>query len=329
MTADIRPFGTTADGQEVSAIRLQAGELQVVLLTWGAVVQDLRLAGTPWPLVLGSDQLAAYERVMDYFGAVVGPVANRIGGARVRIAGEDHGLEANDGPDCLHGGTWGTQRRIWALADAGKAHALLRLVLPDGEGGLPGKRVIEALYRIEPPSTLRLSLRAITDRPTLMNPASHCYWNLDASPTIQGHRLRVVADRFLPTRKNLPTGEVAAVHGAFDLREGRVFDLSEGFDHNWCLSNAPRPLTEVAVLEGSRGVRLTLATTAPGLQVFDGATLETRPFLGHLGQPYGPHAGVALEPQHWPNAPNNPGFPSVLLPPDGRFEQETCFTLSR
>ena len=112
----IQSFGTTANGTEVQAIRLSSGPLTINVLTLGAILQDLRLAGTPWPLTLGSGQLAAYEGPMDYFGAVVGPVANRIAGGRAIIAGKEWVFEANEGPNLLHGGATGTHAQIWQIA---------------------------------------------------------------------------------------------------------------------------------------------------------------------------------------------------------------------
>ncbi|MFC7703222.1 aldose epimerase family protein [Plastorhodobacter daqingensis] len=329
MTVRRLPFGITADGRPVEAVHLQAGELRAVVLTWGAVVQDLRLAGTPWPLALGSDQLQAYEGVMDYFGAVVGPVANRIAGAEARIAGRPCRFEANDGQNCLHGGTWGSQRQIWEIEAVGPDRLTLVLRLADGHGGFPGNRVIRAAYLLESPARMTLRLMAQTDAPTLMNLASHIYWNLDGRPDIAGHHLQVAADHYLPTRNGLPIGEIAPVTGAFDLRSGRSLTLEEQFDHNWCLARSPRDLTQVAELRGTKGVRLQLETTEPGLQVFDGATLDTRPFIGHAGQPYGPHAGIALEPQRWPDAPHHPEFPPVTLDAGASYTQTTRFTLSR
>lgn len=324
----IRHFGTTTDGRDVSALTLQAGQLRVVLLTWGAVIQDVRLAGVPWSLVLGTDVLAGYEGVMDYFGAIVGPVANRIANATAEIDGQRYQFEANNGPNTLHGGTWGSQRQIWDIADHGPDHATLTVTLPDGAGGFPGNRQLRAEYRLEAPATLTLRLTAETDAPTLMNLATHGYWNLDGRGTIEGHVLQVAADHYLPTEGLIPTN-VTPVSGPFDLRQPRALTLGEGLDHNFCLADAARPLTFAAALTGTSGTRLVLETTEPGLQVYDGEHIDTRPFPGHAGQPYGPHAGIALEPQLWPDAPNRPDFASTLLRPGETYRQESRFTLSR
>ncbi len=325
----MRVFGTKADGRPVQALTLQSSDLKVTVLTLGAILQDLRLAGLPRSLTLGGPDLAGYEGPMGYFGAIVGPVANRIGGARAMIGAQICHFPANEGDTLLHGGVRGTQARIWSIEDAGPDSITLQLVLQDGEDGFPGRREIVATYRVTG-STLTLTLAATTDAPTLMNLANHSYWNLDGAGSIAGHRLSVLADGYLPVdARTLPTGEVRPVEGPFDLRAGRVIDTTEFYDHNFCLADAPRPLTEVASLTGQYGVTLRLSTTEPGLQVYDGRTLATAPFLGHSGTPYGAHAGLALEPQRWPDAPNHPGFPPITLVPGEIWRQETLWSFAQ
>lgn len=325
MTESIRSFGYTRDGRAVKAIRLASPQLAATVLTWGAALQDVRLAGVERSLTLGGERIEAYQGPMGYFGTLVGPVANRIGGARAVIAGTECRFPANEGTTLLHGGARGVQARHWALIGADAASLQLRLVLEAGDDGFPGRREITADYRVDG-ATLALVLTAVTDAPTLMNLANHSYWNLDGTATVAGHRLRVAADSYLPATDGLPTGEVRAVHDGFDLQAGRVLGLAEGLDHNFCLSDGPRVLTEVAELTGTSGVSLRLATTEPGLQVYDGRHLDSAPFPGHGGTSYKAHAAVALEPQRWPDAPNHPGFPKIGLIPGATYRQETRWT---
>lgn len=322
--ADIRPFGAG-----VQAVHLTAGELRAVVLTRGAILQDLRLAGTPWSLTLGSASLGAYDGPMGYFGAVVGPVANRIAGAAAELDGRRLRFVANEGTTLLHGGTSGTQAQDWRIAEAGPDRAVLALDLPDGLGGFPGNRRLRAEWRVAAPAVLELALSATTDAPTLMNLANHSYWNLDGRDSVLGHRLRVAADAMLPVdAAMIPTGAVQPVAGPFDLRAGRVLDGSEGFDHNFCCAGGATPAF-AAELAGRSGVRLVLETTAPGLQVYDGRKLATAPWPGHAGQPYGPHGGIALEPQLWPDAPHHAGFPSIRLDPGAVWRQLTRWHFTR
>lgn len=325
MTADIRSFGHTRDGRSVQAIRLSSRHMAATVLTWGAALQDVRLAGIERSLTLGGERLAGYQGPMGYFGTIVGPVANRLAGARAVIAGQEYRFPANEGTTSLHSGPNGVQARHWALLSADAASLHLALVLEAGDDGYPGRRRITAEYQVDE-ATLILRLVAQTDAPTLMNLANHSYWNLDGTETYAGHRFAVAADRYVVTHNEVPTGEVRQVGGALDLRQGRVLDLTERFNHNYCLSDAPRALTDVATLTGQSGVTLRMATTEPGLQVYDARHVGGGPFAGHGGLPYGPHAGLALEAQRWPDAPNHPGFPPITLNPGESYRQETRWT---
>ena len=328
MPAHVAPFGQTAAGQPVAAIRIGSADLAVTILSFGAALQDVRLAGMPQSLTLGGPEMAAYEGPMGYFGTIVGPVANRIAGAQAQIGGRLYRFAPNEGPTLLHGGATGTQTRVWSVDDATETSLRLSLTLEDGDDGFPGRRQITADYSVAG-STLTLRLSATTDAPTLMNLASHSYWNLNGSPTTVGHRLTVVADAYLPTdAANIPTGEQRPVSGAFDLRQPRLIDGTEGYDHNFCLSPAPRALTDVARLEGEH-VSMTLATTEPGLQIYDGRGIGTGSFPGHGGAPYGAFAALALEPQRWPDAPNQPSFSPVTLNPGEAYAQETQWRFDR
>lgn len=307
---EARAFGTLSDGRAVQAVTLASAELSVTVLTLGAILQAVRLAGVAPSLTLGSNGLADYEGRMGYFGAIVGPVANRIGGARAVIAGQAQHFPPNEGPNLLHSGPTGTHAQLWTVSEAAPQRLTLSLTLPDGLGDFPGTRRITAAYSLDGP-TLTLELTARTDAPTLMNLANHSYWRLGGDGQA-GYRLTVAADSYLPVDAALiPTGEIRAVSGHFDLRAGRVLDGAEAYDHNFCLAPAPRPLTRAAELAGP-AAHLLLETTAPGLQVYSGNP-----------------EGVALEPQLWPDAPNDPAFPPILLTPGQTFRQTTRWTFTR
>lgn len=315
------PFGSLASGERVYAIDIAGGGLAARFLTRGATLRSLRLAGIPHDLTVGSDDLSLYEGPdgpLIYHGAIVGPVANRLRGAQAEIAGRLCRFPANQGPHLLHSGSAGIQFRLWEVTEHAADHVRFAIRLPDGEGGLPGNREITALFRLLPPATLRLELSATTDAPTLMNPVNHSYWNLDGTPTWEGHALRIAADRYLPVDGDLlPTGEVRPVAGTpFDLREGRrPRPGAPLFDHNFCLADAPGPLREVLWLTGAAGLSMTLATTAPGVQVYDG-NQGARPG----GERF---EAFAIEPQLWPDAPSHPHFPAILLHPGMVWRQVT------
>lgn len=331
MTGMVAKAGAAEDGRAVHSITLSEGGLALRLLTLGATVQDLRLEGVDRPLVLGAEGPAAYAGPLLYAGAIVGPVANRIGGASARVGGRLCRFEANEGPTLLHSGASGLHARIWEIEATGPDHATLICHLGDGDGGFPGNRTIRAAFALSAPGTLTLTLTAESDAATLLNLAHHGYWNLDGTADMRGHRLSVRADTYLGTDASLiPEGLPRPVDGTpFDLREGRKLSDMPPLDHNFCLAPARRPVTEAATLTGGSGVRLRIETTEPGLQVYDGRHLAVLPGLGLGGRGYGRFAGIALEPQLWPDAPNRPDFPPALLRPGETYRQVTRFRLDR
>jgi aldose 1-epimerase len=321
-------FGHHPDGP-VRRLTLSAGDLTVKVLTLGAILNDVRLRGGPG-LTLGADRLEPYLGPMGFFGAVVGPVANRIAGAEVEIAGRRYPLVANEGGrTTLHGGPKGTHARLWTVTDAGPDHVTMTLDLPDGAEGYPGNRHLTARFRVLAPAMLEMELTATTDAPTLMNLANHSYWNLGPVPDLAGHRLQVAADRYTPVDAHLiPTG-VAPVDGTpFDFRAGAPVGpgAATGLDHNFCLADMRGPLRLAARLTGPTGVSMTVETTEPGLQVYDAA--RQSPVDGHDGRPYAAHAGVAIEAQAWPDAPHQPDFPSIALTPGETYRQVTRWTFA-
>ncbi|SEM74251.1 aldose 1-epimerase [Loktanella fryxellensis] len=321
----IAHFGTTADGLDIDAVTLRAGDLTATILTWGAVVQDVRLSGVDYPLTLGSDHLADYEGEMRYSGSVIGPIVNRISTGRVAIDGMMYELERNAPNGIhLHSGSRATHLRPWKIAEATPDRVTLTLHLPDGDCGLPGDRHIRVVYTLIAPATLTMEITGKTDQPTLMNFANHAMWNLDNTPTWAGHTLRVAADRYLPATPDFtPTGEIADITGSpLDLRAGRVVTPGNpDMDHNVCLSDAPTALRDVLWLTGQSGVTLTLATDQPGMQLFDGR------WAIRLGK--GTYEGLVFEAQNWPDAPTHDGFPSIRVTEDAPYRQFTTFSFTR
>ena len=306
--------------------------LRATFTDLGAVLRELRMDGHDAPLQLGLADLDLYPDRSNYMGATAGRVANRVGGARFTLDGTEHRLDANfEGRHMLHGGALGAGKRVWDLRELRADTIVLGLALTDGEMGFPGAMDVEARFVCAPAATLRVDYTARTDAPTLCNFAHHTYWALDDTGGLDAHVLRVEADRYLPVDDGMiPTGEAAPVDGtSFDFRAGRRLPGEGLLDHNLCLSDARVALREVARLRSdASGVEMRLATTEPGLQVYDGAKLRpVAPGIG--GRPYGPHAGVALEPQVWPDAPNHPGFPSAVLRPGETYRQTTTFSFQK
>lgn len=320
----ITDFGLTSAGAAVQCIRIAAGDLQAEILTLGATLRQVGLKGIPYSLTLGSNILADYEGKMRYFGALVGPVANRIAGAQTTLNGQTLQFAANENANLLHGGAIGLHFKIWTIAASTVDSVTLTLALPEGEFGWPGNRDIRATFRISPPATLSLTITATTDRPSLLNIANHSYWNLDGTPQWQGHSLQIAADHTTPVDADLiPTGEIAPVSETpFDFRAKRTLIPGQPpLDTNFCLSPEKTTLRDVATLTGASGVSMRLATTEPGLQIYD-AQRTARPGKNA-------YEGIAIEAQGWPDAPNHTAFPSVEITPETPYAQTTQWRFTK
>ncbi|NNE89098.1 MAG: galactose mutarotase [Silicimonas sp.] len=242
-----------------------------------------------------------------YHGAVVGPVANRIAGAQATIDGRDCTFESNERDiTTLHSGSTGVHARDWTVEAKDKKFVSLSLALADGDGGFPGNRVLIANFEVIE-TALHVHFEAETDAPTGINLALHPYWTL-AQNGREGQKLRVRADTYLPvTDVQIPTGEIADVSGTlFDLRTLAL--PSKEIDHNYCLSDAPGP----AIVVETDKLRMEVETDAPGVQIFTGKA-----------------HGIAIEPQHWPDAMHHPHFPSVRLNPGETYTQNSTYRFTR
>ena len=327
-------FGRLPDGTDVDLFTLAAGGLTAKVATYGAIVKELWL-GEEANVVLGYSGLPDYLEDGSYMGAIVGRFANRIAGARFELDGVEHHLPANEGPNCLHGGSAGFDKRLWHVvrtrADRGAASIGLRHESADGEEGFPGALVVDVTYTVGPGKELRVDFRAMAAAPTVVNLTSHVYWQLEGEGTggIGDHVLTVRGSRYLPvTPGMIPTGEVAPVAGTpFDFttpaaigpRVDEPFEQllrAEGYDHHIVLDDGEGPAARLA--HAGSGRTLEIETTEPGIQVYSG---------NHLAGRYDRREGMALEPQHCPDSPNRPEFPSTVLRPGRVFASTTVYRL--
>ena len=325
MSSQIQAIGHTDHGQMIERIAIQGGGLSAWILTHGATVQDLRLDGFAHPLVLGSPSIAPYFGEMNYFGALVGRFANRIAGGRFSVAGREYATPRNWlGRHCLHGGSTGTAQRLWTIESLAPDCACLGLTLADGEMGFPGRMQVRLEISLPGDGALQMDVTATTDASTPCSFAHHGLFNLDGGGTITGHELWIDASAYLPVDDDLiPTGEIAPVDGTkFDFRNARSVG-DAGLDHNFCLSPGREPSRAVAVLRSpANGLSMTVETTEPGLQVYDGANIPKIVTSGLDRQAYGPFAGIALETQNWPDAPNHSSFPNAILNPGETYRHQ-------
>ncbi len=337
MPAKTETFGQTPSGEPVLRLVIKGGGLTASILTWGAIIQDLRLDGHAAPLVLGFETFPDYLEHSPYFGATPGRNSNRIGGGRFSIDGETYQLELNEnGVSHLHGGSDGIARQNWAILSQSEDSVTLEIVDPDGRAGYPGNCTITCTYALSEGGVLSVVYESKTDRATIANVCQHSYFNLDGLPDALGHDIMISADHYLPTdARQIPTGEVAPVEGTvFDLREMTALRRQLegdriGYDHNFCLSQERGRKRSVALVRSiNSGVSLEVRTTEPGVQLYTGFKMNV-PVPGLEGRTYGPFAGFCLETQIWPDAINHDGFPKAILRPGETLRQETDYVFSK
>lgn len=334
-------FGTMDDGTPIRdvTLRSEAGAVLKVM-EWGAVVRDLVVPSPRGPqrVVLGFPRFSDYPAHSSHCGAIAGRFANRIGGGRFVLDGAVYELPRNAlGRHSIHGGGSGFGKRPWTLLHHDRASATFGLVSAAGDHGYPGSLHVSCCYRLAEPSTLHISLSTITDAPTVINLAHHSYFNLDGSPDILDHELEIRANLMTPVDDDMiPDGSLAHVSGTpFDFRVPRSVRLQapdgarHGYDHNFMLRRdrtETDPVTGIemahaATLRSSvSGLAMEVWTSEPALQFYDGAKLST-PVPCLDGNPLAACAGLCLEPQHVPDSPNLPHFPTTILRPGEVYRQ--------
>jgi aldose 1-epimerase len=330
---------TTPAGDAVELITLTAGGFQARILSLGASIADLivPVQGIARSVVLGLGNLADYVEKGRHMGAVAGRCANRIADGRFTLDGKAYQLPMNErAVTHLHGGHNGFGRRVWTVEMASETRVVLSIESPDGEEGYPGHVRARCVYSLTPEGVLSIALTADTTAPTLVNLATHSYFNLSGDPDILGHRLTISAEHYTPVDARLiPTGEIAAVAGTgFDFRQpARIGEqrarTATGFDHNYATAAAPSADPRfVARLESPSGdLALDLWSTEPGVQFYDGQYLpDAEDFRGRRSAKY---AGCCLEPQRFPDAINHPAFPSAVLRPGEIYRQVTEYRFTR
>ncbi|MEU5362604.1 aldose epimerase family protein [Streptomyces sp. NPDC005925] len=320
------PFGTLSDGTSVHRWTLERSGVRVRVLSYGGIVQSLEVPdrdGRAADVVLGLDDLDGYlARPDPHFGALIGRYANRIAGGRFPLDGRSYALAHNDGPNTLHGGQRGFDKRVWDVT--GVEHGLrLTRVSPHGEEGFPGRLEVTVTYTLDESGALRFVYEAVTDAPTVVNLTHHGYFNLAGARAgdAGGHEVRLDAARYTPVDAGLiPTGVLEDVAGTrFDFRQPRP--VGAGYDHNFVLDKGltPTPVEVAELYDPASGRVLTVATTEPGLQLYTG---------DHLNGPFAPGDGIAMETQHFPDSPNRPEFPSTRLGPGEVYRSETVYAFS-
>ena len=341
------PFGRLPDGREVDVFTLtNTSGVEVRALTYGGIIVSLRVpdrAGRPDDVVLGYDDLRGYLKKSPYFGAVVGRFANRIARGCFTLDGRAHQLTINEPPHHLHGGLRGFDKALWTAEQrlgAGGVSVAFRHESASGEEGYPGRVSATVTYTLTEGAELIIDYEATTDEPTIINLTQHTYFNLagEGSGDALGHMLTLQADQYLPVDETMiPTGELAAVtETPFDFRKEAVIgshirarheQLAHGlgYDHNFVVRrDGPGLVAAARLVDPGSGRRLDVRTTAPGVQFYSGNRLDGS-IRGKGGRAYLVHAGLSLETQHFPDAPNHPAFPSAVLRPGQDYRSTTVF----
>ena len=334
-------FGTMADGQEVRQYTLKGYGLTAKIINYGAILQDLRLVDHELALVLGFGNLESYLKHSPYFGAIAGRVANRIRDGVMHLGNKKYQLDRNYlAKHCLHGGSAGIGKRFWHVEDFTALSIKLGIELTDNEMGFPGNMSLEVIYELMPGGTLDIKLSAKTDQLTICNLAHHSYFNLDGTDTILNHQLQIFADQYTEVDQELiPTGRILSVEKtAFDFRfmntigssnNSYQLTLRKSLDHNFCLSNERTLLRQVASLKSQTSkICINLLTTEPGLQIYNGSGINC-PVSGLDRRKMGANAGIAMEPQVWPDSINQPHFPQALLHPEENYYQHTQYVFQK
>lgn len=342
----VAPYGQLPDGRQVTAYTLDSGNgMRMTALDLGGIVSSLEVPdrnGRAGNVVLGLERLCDYVGAQRNFGALVGRVANRIAQASFDLDGRTWQLDANEGPNTLHGGPAGLASRTWAVhagpSDAQSVSIVLAHTSDHLDGGFPGRLEVEVTYTVGMDHSWRIAYAARTDRSTVINLTHHAYFNLAGGGSALDHEMMIAASRYLRVDAQLIPIRAADVEGTpFDFRSpqlisGRIrFDHEQiararGFDHTWIMDGSPAGDLVLAarLTDPASGRFMNVETTEPGLQFYTGNFLDGT-VRGSQGRLYRQGDGICLETQHFPDSPRRKDFPSVELRPGKEFRSTTIY----
>jgi aldose 1-epimerase len=344
-------FGTI-EGKQVFLFTLRnSSGMEVKITNYGGTITSIKVPDRKKKfddVALGFNKLDGYTSKANtgYFGATIGRYANRIAHGRFTLNGHEYHVPTNDGPNSLHGGTKGFDKRVWDAKDASSASgpALeLHYLSRDGEEGFPGNLNVTVRFMLGSKNDLRIDYTASTDKDTVLNLTNHSYFNLAGagSATVLDHKLTLAADRFTPIDNTLiPTGSIQSVGGTpLDFRHptaigARINEDTEqlkfgkGYDHNFALNGtgSGQPSLAAKVEEPTSGRVMEILTTQPGIQFYSGNFLDGK--VNGIGGAYRYRSALALETQHFPDSPNHSSFPSTVLHPGEQFRSTTIYRFS-
>ena len=346
MSIKTEPFGQTPDGQAVDLVTMtNPNGIEARIISYGGIIVSMKTPdrdGKSGDVVLGFDKLDGYTKEHPYFGAIIGRYGNRIGAGKFMLDGVEHKLAVKNGSNHMHGGVKGFDTVVWKIEETKAAgdDAILKLgyLSKDGEEGYPGNLKCTVTYTLTAGNELKMRYEATTDKATVLNLTNHSYWNLAGQGTgdILGHELMLNADRYTPVDEGLiPTGELKSVKDTpMDFTKAMTIgsrikqvDIG-GYDHNFVLNGETGQMKLCAnVYEPVSGRVMEIRTTEPGVQFYTGNFLDGT-LTGKGGKVYQKHYAFCLETQHFPDSPNKPDFPSVVLKPGEKYDITTVHKFS-
>lgn len=334
-------FDAVIDGKDVKLYALQNEKLRVTLTNYGARLVSLHVKnkeGKETDVILGYDTADEFKQnASNYYGAIVGRYGNRIGNASFTLDGATYELERNNGENSLHGGTNGVYNKVWTVEQSSDTAITLAYTSPDGEAGYPGTVTMKVTYSLTDGGLL-IDYEGSTDKKTVLNLTNHAYFNLngEGDATILDHELQIDADAITEVDETLiPTGKSLAVAGtAFDFRKPQTIGsridtdneqlkVGQGYDHNFELVKGEGFRKVASVYASKTGIEMQILTTEPGLQFYSGNFMTDSDPKGKGGKGYPFRSAFCLETQHFPDAPNQPSFPSTVLKPGEKYTSKT------
>ncbi|HXU79324.1 MAG TPA: aldose epimerase family protein [Methylomirabilota bacterium] len=323
-------FGKTQEGSEVKLVTLRNSKGMIArIITYGAIIQELQAPdrnGNFTNILLTTDNLERFQRGFNGAAAVIGRVANRIGGAQFELDGTTYKLTVNERKNTIHGGRKGFAQSVWTVEDApvksNESSVKLTYLSKDGEEGFPGNLRVSVVYSLTDNNELRIDYEAGTDKPTIVNLTNHAYWNLAGGGSCLDNILWIPSESYTPTdAESIPTGEILPLKGTLmdfsqPTRIGdRIQQLKpkmSGYDHNYILGSGKGLKMAARLVEPGSGRIMEVRTTQPAVQLYT---------ANHLG-----HTAVCLETQHYPDAIHHDNFPSIVVRPGAPLKETTLFT---